>query len=88
MTKVREAVKLLEMALPALPTGSDPHKAVIDAIQKLAKAVPATNEVPGVQMTTLMGLQEQAGQDAMLKQLAGSMGQGPAVTPVQPEGMM
>jgi len=67
VSKAREAVKLLEMALPKLPTGGEGHKAVIDSLQKLSKAFPATEEVPGIQNTQLLGLQQQAKQQAMLQ---------------------
>jgi len=69
LAKVREAVHLLEMALPQIETGSDQHKAVIDAIQKLGKAVPASDEIPGVQQSALMDLQQRAQQTAALRQL-------------------
>ncbi len=83
LSKVREAVNLLQMALPMLDVGSEPQKAVLDSVTKLSKVVPPSNAVPGVQMTQLVGLQEQAGKDQMLQQLASAMGQGPAIQPVQ-----
>lgn len=82
MSKVREAVHLLELALPNLPTGSDPHKDVLDAISKLSKSVPPTEAVPGVQTTQLLGLTQRAAQQAPLQALARSMGEGPNVQPV------
>lgn len=84
LSKVREAVNLLELALPGLPLGSEPHKAVLDAVQKLSKTAPPSAEVPGVQMTQLAGLQQKAKQSQMLQQIAGAMGQGENVPPVQP----
>ena len=84
LTQVREATNMLEMALPKLEIGSETHKAVLDSIQKLSKIVPSSAAVPGVQNTTLLGLQKKAQEDAMLAQLARGMGQGPAVAPVQP----
>lgn len=85
MSKVREAINMLQMALPALPVGSDPHKDVLDAIQKLSKSVPASAEIPGVQQTQLAGLQQQAQESAMLQQLTRALGQGggPPVPPVE-----
>jgi hypothetical protein len=85
MSKVREAVNLLELALPGIPLGSEPHKAILDAIQKLSKTAPPSAEVPGVQMTQLAGLQQKAKQSQMLQSLAASMGQGENVPPVQPQ---
>lgn len=81
MSKVREAVKLLELSLPALPTGSEPHKAVVDSLGKLSKAFPASEEVPGIQSTQLQALQQKAQQSAMMQALlrqsqAGAAGAG------------
>lgn len=72
---------MLEMAMPKLPTGGEAHKAVIDSIKALSKAYPATEEVPGIQNTQLLGLQEQAKKQAMLQavirqQQAGAGGAG------------
>ena len=79
---------MLEMALPGLPMGTEPHKKVLDAIQNLSKAVPPSNEIPGVQMTQLSGLADQAQKSAALQQLTAAMGSGPNVPPVQPQGPM
>lgn len=76
---------MLQQALPGLPIGSEPQKKVLNAIRDLSSAVPASAEIPGVQMTQLAGLQQQAQQTAMLQQLASAMGQGPNVQPVQPQ---
>lgn len=82
MSKVREAVHMLELALPNLPTGSDPHKDVLDAISKLSKSVPPSEGIPGVQTAQLAGLQREAQQSAPLQALSRVMGQGPAIAPV------
>lgn len=74
MAKVREAISILEMSLPDLPTGSDTHKAVLESLTKLAKAFPATAAVPGVQKTALAGLAHKAQQDAMMQAVQRSMG--------------
>lgn len=84
LSKVRTAVQMLEVALPGLPMGSEPHKKVLDAIQNLSKAVPPSNEVPGVQMTQLAGLAQANQKSQMLQQLAAAMGQGGAGPPPQP----
>lgn len=88
MTKVREAVNLLQMSVPSLPVGTDIQKAVLDSIQRLSKEVPSSETIPGVQMTTLQGLARQAQQSAMLQQLSRAMGNGggePPVPPIQPQ---
>lgn len=74
VTKINEAVNLLQSALPDCPIGTDLHKATLDAIQKLSKVAPASAAVPGVQMSTLQGLQRDAQQSAMLQQLTRAMG--------------
>lgn len=84
LSKVREAVHLLEMALPGLPLGTEPHKKVLSAIQSISTVVPPSSEVPGVQMTQLAGLAQRAQQSQMLQQLTQAMGSGENVPPVQP----
>lgn len=73
MTKVREAVHLLEMSLPGLPVGSEPHKAVLKMIQDGSKIVPSGHENSEIQMTTLAGLADRAKQMQQLQALQGSM---------------
>ena len=84
LSMVREAVRLLQQALPGIPLGSDPHKDVLKAITSLSKSVPPSAEIPGIQTSTLAGLQKSAQDNAVLRQLAGAMGQGPAVPAIQP----
>lgn len=78
LSKVREAVHLLEMALPTVPLGSEPHKAVLDAIKSLSKAVPPSEGVPGVQLSQINGLKQKAQQDQMMQAVMRSMGNSPA----------
>lgn len=73
MTKVREAVHLLEMALPGFEVGSEPHKAVLKMIQDGAKLAPPNGEGQGVQQTALLGLMERAKQMQQMQALSGSM---------------
>lgn len=74
LSQMREAVRLLETMLPQLPTGSEPHKAALSAITNLAKHVPASAEIPGVQQTTLRNLQQSSQQSAPLQALMRSLG--------------
>ena len=74
LAEVREAIKLLQVALPKLPVGSEPHKALLSSIQGLSKVVPPSAEVPGVQQTALRDLQQNAGKNAMLQQVMSSLG--------------
>ena len=74
MSKVREAINILQAALPEFPPGSDPHKAVLSAISNISKYVQPSAEVPGVQQTALRDLQAGAGKNAMLQQVMSSLG--------------
>ena len=74
MSKVREAINILQAALPEFPPGSDPHKAVMSAISGISKYVQPSAEVPGVQQTALRDLQSQAQKSGMLQQVMSSLG--------------
>jgi hypothetical protein len=76
LTKVREAVHLLEMSLPGLPVGSEPHKQVLKMIQDGAKLVPSNQEHGAVQQSTLAGLQDRAKQMQMMQMLQHAMSSG------------
>lgn len=78
MAKVREAINILNMAISELPIGTDPHKAVMSAVQGLTKVVPPSADVPGVQQTALRDLQANAGKSAMMQKLMASLGAGGA----------
>ena len=74
MSKVREAINILQSALPELSPGTDEHKAVLNAISSMSKYVAPSAQVPGIQKTTLSGLQQSAQQSAMLRNLMSSLG--------------
>jgi len=76
LARVREALKILNSELPNLEPGSDPYKAVYEAIGKLSKVAPPSAEVPGVQKTALRGLGQEAQQSSMMQALMRSMGGG------------
>ena len=78
MAKLREAINILNAAISELPVGSEPHKAVMSAVQGLSKAVPPSADVPGVQQTALRDLQANAGKSAMMQKLMASLGAGGA----------
>lgn len=91
MAKVREAVRILEQALPGLAVGTKPYEAVIKAIQSISKEVPASEAIPGIQNSTLMGLQRSAregAQNQALMRMMGGQGQpGQAPPPAAPAPM-
>lgn len=74
LAQVREALKILEKALPELPMGSEPHQAILKAITNLGKHVPPSNEVPGVQQTALRDIAAGSGKNAMMDQVMKSLG--------------
>ena len=90
---MREAIKILQQALPQLPIGSEPHSKVMAAIQSISKVVPPSAEVPGVQQTALRDLARGGQQNAMLQQVMNSLGGasagagGPGGAPQPPGGM-
>lgn len=73
--KVREAVKILQNALPACPIGTDIHKSVLKAITELSKAAPQAEATPGTQQTAFRDLQANAQQQAPMMALMRAIGQ-------------
>ena len=94
LSKIREAVRLCEMALPGLPLGSDEHKTVMGMITQGTKISPASAAVPGVQATQLGRLQEDAQKaapmQALMRMLGGSQQNAPQGVPLDedPSAMM
>jgi hypothetical protein len=92
LSKIREAVKIFEQALPMLQTGSDEYNKLLSIIQTASKLSPPSAEIPGVQQTTLQGLQQSAQKNGMLNLLnrspagasAGGGGAPPAAGPPPP----
>ena len=74
MSKVREAINILQAALPEFPAGSEPHSKILSSIQSISKVIPPSSEVPGVQQTALRDLQGNAQKSAMLQQVMQSLG--------------
>jgi hypothetical protein len=74
LAEVREAIKVLEKALPKLQPGTDVYKSILKALNDINKHVPASSEVPGVQQNVLRDLQANAGKNAMLQALGGAGG--------------
>lgn len=89
MSKLREAARLCEMALPGLPLGSEEHKAVMSAITGLAKIAPPSAAVPGVQAVQLGRLQEDAQKAAPMlalqRMLGGAQQNAPQGVPLNDE---
>lgn len=64
VSKAREAINILQMALPGFPVASDGHKAVLKAIEQLTKVMPEAEASPDLQQNTLRQLMQQAQQNA------------------------
>ncbi|MDE2103311.1 MAG: hypothetical protein KGL39_39085 [Patescibacteria group bacterium] len=92
VSKVREAVRILEMCLPQLPAGSEEHKVVLKMITDGSKIAPPSSDQHGVQMTTIADLGQNAMKSQMLQQLLRNQGQGggsaPGAQPQLPPGMV
>jgi hypothetical protein len=76
MSKVREALNMLQAALPEFPMGSDPHREILKTIEKIGKFISPTANVPGVQQTQLQEMMKAAQKNAMLQQVMASHGGG------------
>lgn len=84
MAQVREAVRIMEKALPKLQPGTKQYEAVVDSIGKISKAIPATESIPGVQNTTLMAMLRDSKEGAMQQALQRMGGPGGAGGPGGP----
>jgi hypothetical protein len=74
LAQVREAMKLLEGALPNLPQGTKPYTEVLSTLQKFGKLIPPSNEIPGIQNSALRGIVQNAQQQAPMQALMRSLG--------------
>ena len=74
MSKVREAINILQAALPDFPPGSDPHKAILNSISSISKYVQPSAAVPGVQKTALTDMMQGANKSSMMQQVMSSLG--------------
>ncbi len=74
LSQLREGLNIIQNALPNLPMGSELHKAALSAIQNLSKHVSPSDQVPGVQQTTLKDMAQRAQQSGMLQSLMRAQG--------------
>lgn len=78
LARVKVALKILEMAVPALGAETEPGRAVLDAIRSLAKHVPPGSSSPGVETTALQDLMLRQRQESPMHQVMRAMGSGAA----------
>ena len=86
MLDIKNALNLLQKALPNLPMGDELHGTVLQCVTKLSKAASSIPEQPGLQAQSLMQMMRSMGQNPMqaaLSKMLPQPGQGPAM-PGQP----
>lgn len=82
MNDVRNAVTMLEKALPAIPMGSPLHTEILSVTTKLAKHLTPGDGQPGLELQSLLQMARQASQSqpmAALSRLMPQPGQPPAM---------
>ncbi len=69
IAKVREAIKVLSLALPELPVGSAIQQSVSKAITAISKDAPESEAAPGIQQSMMRDLIQQAQQQQQMQAL-------------------
>lgn len=83
---VRQAIKLLEEALPKAGAESDLGKAIIDSIKKLAEKASPADENAGVDQAALRSIMQRAQTQAPLQAAMRAMAGAEQPTAVPPGG--
>ena len=78
LAQLREAIRIMEKALPALGMGTEPYKAVLNSMNSLGKFIPPSAEVPGMARTTAAGLMNDANKGGMMSAVQGALAPGGA----------
>src|SRR6266404_9535889 len=86
LQKLGVVVKQLETLLPEVGAGSDVGKAVLEALNKLVKFVPAGSVTPAAQKNSLESMQRNAAQNNQQMQALQAMRSGGGGQPPQPQG--
>jgi hypothetical protein len=73
---VKQAVEMLQNALPGLGTGGEIHTAVLTAIRALSRHVPQGAPTAGVQQTQMQDQLRQLQRNALLQRLQAQQGGG------------
>jgi hypothetical protein len=86
MTKVQNAVALIQQALPGLPQGSPIHTAALQAVTRMSRHMAQGAPTVGVQQTQLMDLMRSTMRNALLQKIMGNQAQagGPGGGPAPP----
>lgn len=86
MLDIKNALNLLQKALPNLPMGDELHGTVLQCVTKLSKAASSIPDQPGLQSQSLMQMMRSMGANPMqaaLSKMLPQPGAGPAM-PGQP----
>jgi hypothetical protein len=78
LMQVKQAIDMLQQALPGLMTGSEPHTAVITAIRALSRHMPQGAPTAGVQQTGLQDMLRNTLRNALLQRVMAAQGAGGA----------
>lgn len=87
MLDIKNALQLLQKALPNLPMGDELHSTVLQTVTKLSKYAGDIPEQPGLQQQSLLAMMRGMGQNPMqsaLSRMLPQPGQGPAMPGMPP----
>jgi hypothetical protein len=73
---IKQAVDMLQQALPGLGTGGEIHGAVLNAIRQLARHVPQGAPTAGVQQTQLQDMLRNTMRNALMQRIMQQQGAG------------
>lgn len=78
---VRNAVNLLQKALPMIPLGAPLHAELLDTVKKISKHLTPEGENQGLQMQSLLQMARQSASQPPVAALARMYGGGPNTPP-------
>jgi hypothetical protein len=82
LMSIKQAIDMLQAALPGLGTGGEAHGAVLTAIRALSRHVPQGEPTAGVQQTQLQDLLRNTVRNALLQRVMAQQGGG--ASPMSP----
>jgi hypothetical protein len=74
--QVKMALDMLQQALPALGMGTEQHKDVLQAVQRLSRHMPQGVPTAGVQQTSMQDMIKNGKRNALLQMLMAQLGGG------------
>lgn len=88
MADVRNAIKMLESALPNVPMGTPLHTEILNSTKSLLKHLPESDASPGIDLMSLVNMARQASQaqpmQALMKAFPQQPNTPPAMAPAAP----